>query len=120
VVGGNEEQIKAIAQATVAEALAQSDPDVAGVAPPAMEPAAPAMEPAAPAMEPAAPAMEPAAPSAEMQALLRGQQRLSDAIEQLVKISMTPRKRTAVRDPKTRELLHVTESMDDETPETLQ
>jgi hypothetical protein len=46
----------------------------------------------------------------EMQALLRGQSMLAEMLKKLVEITIKPRKRTAIRDPKTRELLHVLES----------
>jgi hypothetical protein len=113
VLGGNEEQLKSIAASTVAEAMAQPDPDEDEESGALVEGRQEAMRPDE---NPSAPApTEPAAPmppSPEMQALLQGQEKLSAAIEQLVKISMMPRKRTAVRDKKTGMLQDVIETLD--------
>ncbi|MFK5282326.1 hypothetical protein ACI3PL_22480, partial [Lacticaseibacillus paracasei] len=50
---------------------------------------------------------EPTQPAPEIVALMEGQQRLTEALGQLVQLTAKTRKRTPVRDKKTGDILHI-------------
>jgi hypothetical protein len=114
VTGANEEQIKAITSELVTDMLGENQglgdkQNAAEVEPASVTPPAATTEPQPPAASPP-----------EMQALIEGQQQMMAAIQQLIQVSMLPKKRTAVRDDKTGLLLHSLETVEQPKQETLQ
>jgi hypothetical protein len=114
IVGANEQQIQAVTQDLIEQILRNPTPlpgdmldeqgNVISAMPQQPEPQQP--DPVAEELP-----QEPV-PNLEMQALLDNQNMLASAMAKLIEIADKPRKRTAVRDPQTRELLHVLESVD--------
>lgn len=107
VMGATEDQAKLVVQDLINQMLSNPDP-LPGESP--MPDETPMHEQAeAPQEEP----MEPQGPSPEILALIEGQDKLAQAMGMLMEVVKKPRKRTPVRDPKTGDILHVTDSIEE-------
>ena len=121
VTGANDEQIKAITRELIEDMLRSPTPlhgeevgengeAITSKAMPAQEMPVESMEGQPEGMEPPG-QPEPAPLAPEVQALIDGQQALTQAVMQMIELSSKPRITKAERDPKTREILHTVQTL---------